>query len=221
MDPNTGEITPEGETNGLRFDNVAVRDVANEGFLFVSANDIEADGIAIENASLDSVVLLNTADVTLRDLAVSGGVNGVLMNTVPFGFLPGETTNIEIDGATISGTSRAGLFLNPISGVTLRNVEILDAGTVGVALFGSDFLGPVENVVFDNVSIARPAEGALGFGGPARNLAGEVTLTDVAQDCTVQTFVPPTESLLTQDPGFELVLGGTPLDQTNFVERCE
>ena len=142
------------------------------------------------------------------------------MNTVPFGLLPGETTNIEIDGATISGTSRAGIFLNPISGVTLRNVEINDAGTVGVALFGNDFLGPVEDVVFDNVSIARPVEGALGFGGPARNLDGEVTLTEVAEDCTVIAFSPPTGSLLTQDPGFELVLGGTPLDQTNFDERC-
>lgn len=221
IDPSTGQITPDGETSNIRFDNVAVRDVANEGFLFVSANDIEANRITIENATLDSIVLLNTGDVTIRDLATSGGVNGILMNTVPFGFLPGETTNIEIDGATISGTSRAGLFLNPISGVTLRNVEILDAGTVGIALFGSDFLGPVENVTFDNVSITRPAEGALGFRGPARNLAGEVTLTEVAQDCTVQTFVPPTESLLTQDPGFELVLGGTPLDQNNFFERCE
>lgn len=157
-------------------------------------------------------------------MVLKGGINGLMMVTsssMPEGAV---TTNVNVDGLMIDGTRNAGIFLNPVSGISFKNVAITNAGTYGAFIYGSDwnFLGgPISDITFDNVTIDKAGTAGLYFMGPSLDVKGDVTVTGTPRDCKVDpSWDGSLGGSLTQGPGSVLTVNGSVLDQTNFGSRC-
>lgn len=213
--------------SGITIDNVTIRNSRREGILLVAANDVAMNRVTVDNAEqgldMDLVVLQGTSDVTIRDMTLKGGINGLMM--VSASTLPEEavTTNVDVDGLTIDGTRNAGIFLNPVSGISFDNVSITNAGSYGVFAYGSDwdFLGgPVKDIRFGRLTIDRAAEAGLYFLGPSVNMSGDVSVTGTPKDCLVSAYGSYVNGSLTQEDGSVLIVNGSALDGSNFLSRC-
>lgn len=214
--------------SNITLDNVTISRSRREGLLFVAANDVNLNKVTIDNSmqerDMDLVVLQGTRDVTITDMVLKGGINGLMMVTsssMPEGAV---TTNVNVDGLTIDGTRNAGIFLNPVSGISFKNVAITNAGTYGAFIYGSDwdFLGgPISDITFDNVTIDKAGTAGLYFMGPSLDVKGDVTVTGTPRDCKVDpSWDGSLGGSLTQGPGSVLTVNGRVLDQTNFGGRC-
>jgi hypothetical protein len=226
-----GSVWPPVITNAasnITLDNVTISRSRREGLLFVAANDVNLNTVTIDNSmqgrDMDLVVLQGTHDVTITDMVLKGGINGLMLVTsssMPEGAV---TTDVNVDGLTIDGTRNAGIFLNPVSGINFKNVAITNAGTYGAFIYGSDwdFLGgPVSDITFDNVTIDTAGTAGLYFMGPSLDIKGGVTVTGAPRDCKVDpSWDGSLGGSLTQAPGSVLTVNGGVLDQTNFGSRC-
>ena len=213
------------EASRIVVDDVSITNSRREGILLVAADDVTMRNVAIDNSalerSMDLVVLQGTSDVKISDMSLKGGINGLML--VSASSLPTVTTNVAVDGLRIEGTSNAGIFLNPVSGIRFSNVSISNAGTYGVFIYGSDydFLGgPVKDIAFDGLSIDHANTAGLYFMGPSVNLSGDVAVTGTPRDCLVSAFGSTVNGSLTQEDGSVLTLNRTPLNGANFQSRC-
>lgn len=200
-------------------DNVTITNSRREGVLLVAARDALLNRVTVDNSAqgldMDLVVLQGSSDVTIRDSVFKGGINGLML--VSASSLPTVTTNVLVDGLTIEGASNAGIFFNPVSGISLRNVTVKDAGRYGAFIYGSDFEflgGPVSDITFENVGVTGAGIAGLYFMGPSVDLKGGVNVSDAPTACTTAM------GTLTQSPGAVFTLNGTVLDDANFETRC-
>ncbi len=222
------EVYPPGlvsTASNITIDNVEISNSRREGILLVAANDVSMNKVTIDNSEqgldMDLVVLQGTSDVTITDMSLAGGINGLLM--VSASTLPTVTTNVSVDDLDIRDTRNAGIFLNPVSDISFRNVSITNAGSYGVFMYGSDydFLGgPVKDISFENTTIDNAATAGLYFLGPAVNVSGDVSTTDTPRSCLVSSYGPYVGGSLTQEDGSQLMLDGEELNEANLEDRC-
>jgi hypothetical protein len=211
----------------ITIDNVSITRSRREGILLVAANDVTMNKVTIDNSAqdrdMDLVVLQGTSDVTITDMALKGGVNGLMLITSST--LPDEavTTNVRVDGFSSDGASNTGIFLNPVGDISFNNVSITNPGTYGVFIYGSDYEflgGPVNNIDFGTTSISNAGQAGLYFMGPSIDLKGNVTVAGTPKDCLVSAWGSWVGGSLTQNPGSVLNVNGAALDGSNFQTRC-
>lgn len=208
----------------ITIDNVTISKSRREGILLVAANDVTMNKVTIDNSEqgldMDLVVLQGSSDVTITDMTLRGGINGLML--ISASTLPDEalTTNVNVNGLTIDGTRNAGIFFNPVTDIHFKDVAITNAGTYGAFIYGSDFYGPVQDITFDNMKIDGADIAGLHFMGPAVDIGGDVTITNTPRNCLVSGFGPYVNGSLTQTGGTVLTLNGAELNGANFNATC-
>lgn len=206
--------------SNITFDNVAISKSRREGILMVAADNVSMNKLTIDNSAqgrdMDLVVLQGTSNVAITDMSLKGGVNGLMLITAST--LPDEavTTNVKVKGLTIDGTTNAGIFLNPVSGISFEDVTINNAGTYGMFIYGSDFgfLGPVADIALKNVVIDNAQQAGLYIMGPTKDFSGDVTIRNTPRDCSSPI------GALTQSAGSVFLVNGQELNGTTFNARC-
>lgn len=213
--------------NDITIDNVTMSKSRREGILLVAANDVEMNKVTIDNSAqgldMDLVVLQGTSDVTITDMTLKGGVNGLML--VTSSTLPEEavTTNVRVDGLKVDGTRNAGIFLNPVAGISFNDVTITNAGTYGAFIYGSQwsFLGgPVKDIDFGNMRVEGAAKAGLYFSGPAENIRGDVTVVGTPLNCLADQGTWSATSL-TQSASSVLRLNGNELVASKLMTSCK
>lgn len=211
------------EASRIYLDNVKVSNSRREGLLMVAANNVLIENFTIDNSKqdrdMDLVVFQGTSDVEINNMTLKGGINGLMM--VSASTLPTTTTDIVVNGLNIDGTRNAGIFLNPVSGITFNGVNITNAGSYGAFIYGSDYEflgGPVSDIEFNGMTVDKAAKAGLYFMGPSIDVKGDVTTTNTPKDCIADAGW--TAGSLTQSPGSVLTVNGKQLDQSNFAARC-
>ncbi|HEV7319500.1 MAG TPA: inverse autotransporter beta domain-containing protein [Ensifer sp.] len=210
-------------TQNVTLDNVTISNSRREGVLLVAGKDVKLNRVTVDNSKqdrdMDLVALQGTSNVAINDMRLTGGINGLMLVASPN--LNVETTNVNVKGLQIDRTLKAGIFFNPVSGISLENVTVTNAGTYGAHIYGDawGFLGgPVSNVVFKNISVDKAGIAGLHFSGPAEDIKGNVSVTNTPKDCTLDTGW--SAGTITQSPGSLLTVNGTKLDQSNAASRC-
>ncbi|KQU76519.1 hypothetical protein ASC75_02595 [Aminobacter sp. DSM 101952] len=204
-------------------DNVTISKSRREGILLVAANDVEMNKVTIDNSEqgldMDLVVLQGTSDVTITDMTLKGGVNGLML--VSAMSLPEEaaTTNVKVKGLDIDGTRNAGIFFNPVSDMHFEDVAITNAGSYGAFIYGSNFQGPVSDITFENMRVENASTAGLYFSGPAENIRGDITVVGTPLNCLADQGTWSATSL-TQTDGSVLTLNGGALDASRMTATC-
>lgn len=213
--------------HGIVIDNVQISRSRREGILLVAADDVSMNKVTVDNSEqgldMDLVVLQGTSNVTITDMTLSGGINGLML--VSASTLPDEakTTNVRVDGLRIDGTRNAGVFFNPVSDIHLKNVHVTNAGTYGAYIYGSewDFLGgPVTNVTLENFRVENATKAGLYVSGPAENIRGDVTVLGSPLDCLADQGTW-SGTALTQPGGAVLLLNGRELEASKLKTTCK
>jgi len=214
--------------SNIRLDNVAISRSRREGVLLVAADQVNMNKVTVDNSEqgldMDLVVLQGSSNVTITDMTLKGGINGLML--VSSTTLPHEakTTNVNVNGLTVDATRNAGIFFNPVSGINLKNVSITNAGTYGMFVYGDEwgFLGgPVANISFEKVIIDHASKTGLYFMGPAENLTGDITVRNTPRDCKSDpSWMGGLNGSITQSPGSVLLVNGTTLSPATFDGRC-
>lgn len=212
------------QAKNIKLDNVAINNTRREGVLLVGANQVALNKVSIDNGArqgqekpeMDLVVLQATSDVSIKDMTLKGGVNGLMLVGSPN--IEGETTRVTVDGLHTTGTSRAGVFFNPVSDIALKNVTIDKAGTYGLFMFASDWAGPIERVQFDNVKVNGAATGGIYAVGPLNDITGAVTIADTKTICeTIQWG----GANLTQGEGKTWSVNNEAMSTERFKQQCQ
>ncbi|MBP6346004.1 MAG: right-handed parallel beta-helix repeat-containing protein [Neisseriaceae bacterium] len=211
------------QAKNIKLDNVAINNTRREGVLLVGANQVELNKVSIDNGArqgqekpeMDLVVLQATSDVKIKDMALKGGVNGLML--VASSNIEGETARVSVDGLTTTGTSRAGVFFNPVHDIELKNVTIDQAGTYGLFMFASDWSGAVENVRFDNVQVNAAKDAGIYAVGPLNNISGDVTIAQTDKVCET---APWGGANLSQDAGQTWSVNGATMSTEGFKQQC-
>ncbi|GAA4117756.1 right-handed parallel beta-helix repeat-containing protein [Aminobacter aganoensis] len=216
------EVITHAATN-IVIDNVTISKSRREGILLVAANDVEMNKVTIDNSEqgldMDLVVLQGTSDVTITDMTLKGGVNGLML--VSAMSLPEEaaTTNVKFKGLNIDGTRNAGIFFNPVSDIHFEDVAITNAGSYGAFIYGSNFQGPVSDITFENIRVENASTAGLYFSGPAENIRGDITVVGTPLNCLADQGTWSATSL-TQTDGSVLTLNGGTLDASRMTATC-
>ncbi|MBZ7920865.1 inverse autotransporter beta domain-containing protein [Ensifer adhaerens] len=210
-------------TENVTLDNVTINNSRREGVLLVAGKDVKLDRVTIDNSKqdrdMDLVVLQGTSNVAINDMRLMGGINGLMLISSPN--LDATTTNVNVKGLKVDGTRNASIFFNPVSGISLTDVAITNAGTYGAYIYGSDYAflgGPVSNIVLNNMTVDKAGKAGLYFSGPAEDIKGNVSVTNTPKDCLLDNGW--SAGTITQPPGSVLTVNGTKLDQGNAATRC-
>lgn len=210
-------------TEKIKLDNVTISNSRREGVLLVAGKDVTLDRVTIDNSKqdrdMDLVVLQGTSNVAINDMRLAGGINGLMLVSSPN--LDVKTTDVNVKGLKIDGTRNAGIFFNPVSGISLENVTVTNAGTYGAYIYGSDYAflgGPVSDIVLKNMTVDRAGRAGLYFSGPAQDIKGNVSVTNTPKDCLLDNGWAAGK--ITQPPGSVLTVNGIKLDQGNAATRC-
>ncbi|WP_411036315.1 right-handed parallel beta-helix repeat-containing protein [Shinella sp. BYT-45] len=212
----------------ITLDNVSISRSRREGILLVAADRVAMNRVTIDNSAqdrdMDLVVLQGSSNVSITDMVLKGGINGLMLVTAPS--LPDEavTTDVEVNGLTIDGTQNAGIFFNPVAGIDLRNVTITNAGTYGMFIYGDEwgFLGgPVADVGFENVVIDNARTAGLYFMGPSEDFSGDVTVRNTPRDCKSDpSWSGGLSGSISQPSGSVFIVNGQELGASTFEARC-
>ncbi len=210
-------------TENVTLDNVTISNSRREGVLLVAGKDVKLDRVTIDNSKqdrdMDLVVLQGTSNVAINDMRLMGGINGLMLISSPN--LDATTTNVNVKGLKVDGTRNAGIFFNPVSGISLTDVAITNAGTYGAYIYGSDYAflgGPVSNIVLNNMTVDKAGKAGLYFSGPAEDIKGNVGVTNTPKDCLLDNGW--STGTITQPAGAVLTVNGSKLDQGNAATRC-
>ncbi len=215
--------------SNITFDNVSISRSRREGILLVAADKVNMNTVSIDNTQqdrdMDLVVLQGTSNVSITDMSLKGGINGLMLVTAST--LPEDaiTTKVKVSGLTTDDTTNAGIFFNPVSGISLEDVTINNAGTYGMFIYGSDYAflgGPVADIDFKNVVIDKAANAGLYFMGPAQDLKGNITVRNTPRDCKSDPHWSGSgvNGSITQSPGSVFTVNGQEIGNTTLAARC-
>lgn len=213
-------------TSKITLENVHIANVRREGILLVAAKDVALNKVTVDNSAVNSdkhkswemdlVVLQGSSNVRITDMSLKGGINGLMLVTSTT--LPKEavTTDVKIDGLRIDGTSRAGIFINPVAGIDLKNVTITNAGTHGINFYSPGWPSSVKNISFDNVLIDKATLSGLEFLGQVEDFTGSIDIRNTPRDCSSIYGWGD----IAQSSGSVFIVNGQELGTGNFVARC-
>ena len=168
---------------------------------------------------MDLVVIQSSGSVTMENATLSGGINGLML--VDALRLESITEDMRFRNITISDTSRAGIFLNPIRNVNFENIKVSNAGTHGIFMLGDSWGyngGPITDVEFTDVTIDNAATAGVNFYGPATNISGNVTVLNTPADCSADTG-SWSGTALDNDASHRLTINGTVMG-TDTLADC-
>ena len=210
-------------TENVTLDNVTISNSRREGVLLVAGKNVKLDRVTVDNSKqdrdMDLVALQGTSDVVINDMRLTGGINGLMLIASPN--LNVQTTNVNVKGLQVDRPLRAGIFFNPVSGISLQDVTVTNAGTYGAHIYGDawgSFGGPANNIVLKNMSVEKAGIAGLYFAGPAEDITGNVNVTNTPKDCALDADMSP--GTITQSPSSVLTVNGAKLDQSNAAARC-
>ncbi|MCY1496774.1 hypothetical protein D9M68_307190 [compost metagenome] len=152
-------------------------------------------------------------------MRLMGGINGLMLVSSPN--LDATTTDVNVKGLTVDGTRNAGIFFNPVSGISLQDVAVTNAGTYGAYIYGNEYEflgGPVRDIVLKNMTVDKAGKAGLYFSGPTEDITGNVSVTSAPKDCLLDNGW--SAGTITQSPGSLLTVNSTKLDQGNAAARC-
>ncbi|MBV7516051.1 MULTISPECIES: inverse autotransporter beta domain-containing protein [Sinorhizobium/Ensifer group] len=210
-------------TENVTIDNVTISNSRREGVLLVAGKDVKLDRVSVDNSKqdrdMDLVVLQGTSNVAINDMRLMGGINGLMLVSSPN--LDATTTDVNVKGLTVDGTRNAGIFFNPVSGISLQDVAVTNAGTYGAYIYGNEYEflgGPVRDIVLKNMTVDKAGKAGLYFSGPTEDITGNVSVTNTPKDCLLDNGW--SAGTITQSPGSVLTVNATKLDQGNAAARC-
>ncbi|MCY1322681.1 Inverse autotransporter, beta-domain [compost metagenome] len=210
-------------TENVTIDNVTISNSRREGVLLVAGKDVKLDRVSVDNSKqdrdMDLVVLQGTSNVAINDMRLMGGINGLMLVSSPN--LDATTTDVNVKGLTVDGTRNAGIFFNPVSGISLQDVAVTNAGTYGAYIYGNEYEflgGPVRDIVLKNMTVDKAGKAGLYFSGPTEDITGNVSVTSAPKDCLLDNGW--SAGTITQSPGSLLTVNSTKLDQGNAAARC-
>jgi len=183
-------------TSGISVRNATIRNTSEEAILFYAAENIDFGDFEIDNSGRpfdevhDAIVFMNARDITLHDGVTRGSLNGLMfVDNEP---VPLATGNVLVENVTVADAYYAGIFLNPVGGVTFRNVDIVrparhEWGSNAIFLNGgwSDD-DPVHDIVFDGVVVTGADKAGLAgiaAAGTIAGLSGTITIEDAPTLC--------------------------------------
>ncbi|MFI5409197.1 right-handed parallel beta-helix repeat-containing protein [Kaistia sp. UC242_56] len=199
-------------TTGLTIENVSITNTRREALQFVGASDISIRNLSIDNTAMDRtmdlIVIMASSGISMDGLTLAGGVNA-LQFIGPSSFAD-PASDITVSNATIRDTSRAGIMMNMgSSDVAFSNIEITDAGTHGIYLYGPSFFGgALGDVSFDKVKVVSSSNEAVHLAGELTNLSGNIEVGQASANCVADTGTW-TSTTLTQNQSERFSVGGT------------
>ncbi|MBW3245280.1 right-handed parallel beta-helix repeat-containing protein [Epibacterium sp. DP7N7-1] len=176
----------------LSLNDITITNSRREAILAVGVDGLDMTHVTLDNSAqdrdMDLVVIQSSGRVTMENATLSGGINGLML--VDALRLESITEDMRFRNITISDTSRAGIFLNPIRNVNFENTTVSNAGTHGIFMLGDSWGyngGPITDVEFTDVTIDNAATAGVNFYGPATNVSGNVTVLNTPADCSADT----------------------------------
>ena len=157
---------------------------------------------------MDLIVIMSSSGISMDGLTLAGGVNA-LQFIGPSSFAD-PASDITVSNVTIRDTSRAGIMMNMgSSNVAFSNIEITNAGTHGVYLYGPSFFGgALSDVSFTNVKVVSSTDEAVHLAGELSNLSGSIAVGQAPASCVADTGTW-TSTTLSQNNGETFSVGGT------------
>ncbi|CUH53504.1 inverse autotransporter beta domain-containing protein [Shimia marina] len=202
-------------SSNITLEDVSITNSRREGILAVAVEGLQMENITIDNSAqaqdMDLIVIQSGGETRLNNGTLRGGINGLMFVNGLGLDANAIDPDMQFSTVTIDGTSRAGIFLNPVHNVSFENVAIRNAGTHGVHFQGDSFGfngGPVTNIDFDGVSVDNAALSGAYFFGPTVDATGDITVTNTAGDCAALVG-PFYGTELTNQPGESLTINGT------------
>jgi len=201
--------------------NLHIANTTNEGTYVSQAHGLDVDGLWIDSAKFDSLVVSSTQNARFNETHLSNGrFNGFML--VSPGVFDTPIDNVTFTNSSAVNMGLAGIFLNPTQNATFSNMKLINSGTNGITFYGSTWEGPVADIRFDNLLIdgvnGRGWGGnALYFMGPTEDITGTVTVTgtDDPVGCMVWGG-----GGLDQPKGGTLKVNGTVLTSADVQTRC-
>ncbi|MCX5571683.1 right-handed parallel beta-helix repeat-containing protein [Kaistia nematophila] len=199
-------------TTGLTIENVSITNTRREALQLVGASDIAIRNLSIDNTAMDRtmdlIVIMSSSGISMDGLTLAGGVNA-LQFIGPSSFAD-PASDITVSNVTIRDTSRAGIMMNMgSSNVAFSNIEITNAGTHGVYLYGPSFFGgALSDVSFTNVKVVSSTDEAVHLAGELSNLSGSIAVGQAPASCVADTGTW-TSTTLSQNNGETFSVGGT------------
>lgn len=205
-----GDITDQAED--IHVSGLTIHESRGEGLYFMGVTNATADDIELINdgpvIELDNIVVSNSTDISLSNLHLVGGSNGVVfVSEIPLGI---DVSGITVTDALIEDVYGAGFMFQGGTNITLENVHI-DGANNGLTFAG---ISEISNIDLINVSAANIASSG-NYINPAlltflyndvENIDGDITYTGAAPDLCGYASI-------TQASGKQLSVNGTVVDQ--------
>jgi parallel beta-helix repeat protein len=158
---------------------------AGEGLL-VTSDGVTLTGFTMEDPKGDGIKSKGADNITYKDLKVIW-TGGPLATNGAYGVYPVESTNVLVDGVTVSGASDAGIYVGQSKNIIVRNSRA-EYNVAGIEIENS-----MNADVHDNVA-TKNAGGILVFDLPNLPVMGghstRIYNNQVVENDT-QNFAPP------------------------------
>lgn len=195
------------QSERISVENLSITNSYREGITLVGVEDTRLANVTVDNSALDRsmdlVVMLSVADLSIDGMVLKGGTNGLMFGPPSVGDV---NTRIDVSNVFIDNPLNAGVFMNPSTHVSFTNVTIRDGGYNNGFFFYGDssgfFGGPISDISFDNVRVEGGDTAAVNIIGPIQNLRGNIVTSGTPSRCSA-----PFGSL-TQDAGSSFSIDG-------------
>jgi hypothetical protein len=211
-------------TTGLTIENVSITNTRREAIQLVGAEDVSIRKLKIDNSAaartMDLIVIMSSTGISMDGLTLIGGVNA-LQFIGPSSFA-NAASDIQVSNVTIDGPSRSGIMLNMGStDIAFSNIVIRNAEEHGIYLYGPSysFMGPLENISFDNVNVESSGLEAVHLSGNLTNISGNIDVAEGAVDCVADSGAWTSTDLI-QNGGQTFSVGGTVIAAGTLPTSC-
>lgn len=208
----------------LTVENLTITNTRREAIQLVGVENASFRNLAIDNSAMDRtmdlVVLMSSAGITMDGLNLKGGVNA--LQFIGPSMFANPSSGISVSNAVLEGQSRSGIMLNMGStDISFSNIDIRDPGEHGVYLYGPSysFMMPIENVSFTNVMVTGSQAEAVHLGGILTNVTGSIGVSGASANCVADTSTWASTELVQSDGGF-LSIAGMPIAAGALPADC-
>jgi len=178
-------VTLEGAGQGKTVLSFAEQEGAGEGLL-VTSDDVILAGFTMQDTAGDGIKSKGADRITYTDLTVEW-TGGPLATNGAYGVYPVESTDVLIDGVTVSGASDAGIYVGQSRNIIVRNSKV-EYNVAGIEIENSIGADVYDNVAENNTG------GVLVFDLPDLPLVGghstRIFRNRIANNNT-DNFAPP------------------------------
>ncbi|MFS8182864.1 inverse autotransporter beta domain-containing protein [Pseudovibrio denitrificans] len=213
----------------VEIDGYSLHSSKYEGLLFHNVVGADLKNITIENNGKDALAFVVSGDISVKNASIkhlsdfnpdpadgwASGVNVTDYSGDPelgYPFPDGVNQNYTFEDVTIEGMNGHGMYLQGVSDVTLKNVDLLNVAQYGLFLGG--FPG-LTDVSLDDVVIDGAGQNGMYLAMmQLKNFNGDLTIKNTPSKCQ-----PPFwgSDFLSQDPGNEFRVNGEVVTEAMFA----